>query len=721
MNSVVQNLPEECAAPGPSPSLVETMPLGVEETEAPPASAGPASETDLLLARFRLRAHRRALWLQQIWMESGKPGGCEIITHGEMEGLLDDLDSPAAEEEWQRRDPRALAVDGQLTRIEAALAGLEDSRLRQLVRIFGLGDAELDLLQACAAVALDPALGRVCAYLHDHAQRTAMTGELAARLYGHGRCGAWPAESAVFRWDLVLTTPSTVGEPRAFACDVQLRDWLLGRAVLSEPLVGVARLHPARSPLADWPIEETLAWLRPALDGQPQARLRLQLSGPTGSGRRTFAATLARHLGLPLLVIDADQAEDANWRHVFLHAQRQAYLDGCALVWAGESLGRRPWPQVVPDFPLQFLILEPGREVPPAPHLVEYRVNLPSPSSPERARLWREHLPEASAWSRGDLETLAEQHRVEAGDIARAARLHPASARDAGRLAREAMRARLGPLAQLLETPFHWDDLVVPASVRQSLTAIAFEAQHRTRFWEQATPRRLFPQGRGLLALLSGPPGTGKTMAAQVLAAHLGQDLFRVNVAQLVSKWVGETAKHFEFLLTQAAGMDAILFFDEADAPFARRSAEVRDAQDKFANTDAAYLLQAIESFPGVALLATNLKANIDPAFLRRLRHLVEFPRPDATSQRTLWQRLVAELAGQAQATALEPTFASLSTGLDATGAQIKYAVLGALFEAQREGAPLGPGHLLVGIERELAKEGRSVGPRDRERILRHA
>lgn len=720
MNSLAQNVPEAGIGPDPAPPVAETLPFGAGEAEAPPTSPGPAAETDLLLARFRLRAHRRALWLQQLWMESGTPGGGEIITHVEMEGVLDDRDAPAAEEAWQRVDVRALALGRNLARIEAALAELQDSRLRQLVRTFGLGEEDMDLLQACAAVALDPALGRACAYLHDHAQRAAMTEELAARLYGHGRCGVWPAESAVFRWELVLSATPNAGEPRALVCDPQVRDWLLGRPVLSDPLVGVARLHPARSPLADWPIEQTLAWLRPALDGQPRARLRLQLSGPAGSGRRTFAATLARHLGLPLLVIDADQAEDANWRHVFLHAQRQAYLDGCALAWVGESLSRRPWPQVVPDFPLQFLILEPGREVPPAPQLVEYRVHLPSPSSPERARLWREHLPEAGTWRRDEVEALAEQHRVQAGDIARAARLHPVSARDAGRLAREAMRARLGPLAQLLETPFRWEDLVVPASVRQSLSAIAFEAEHRTRFWEQATPRRLFPQGRGLLALLSGPPGTGKTMAAQVLAAHLGQDLFRVNVAQLVSKWVGETAKHFEFLLTQAAGMDAILFFDEADAPFARRSAEVRDAQDKFANTDAAYLLQAIESFPGVALLATNLKANIDPAFLRRLRHLVEFPRPDAALQRTLWQRLVAELAGPTQAAALEPTFAALSTGLDATGAQIKYAVLGALFEAQRGGEPLAPGHLLIGIERELAKEGRSVGPRDRERILRH-
>ncbi len=119
-------------------------------------------------------------------------------------------------------------------------------------------------------------------------------------------------------------------------------------------------------------------------------------------------------------------------------------------------------------------------------------------------------------------------------------------------------------------------------------------------------------------------------MAAQVIAARLTQDLCRVNVAQLVSKWVGETPKNVEQVIRVAAENNVVLFFDEADALFARRAAEIRDAQDKFANTDTAFLLQAIESYPGIAILATNLKANIDPAFLRRLRYLVEFPKPDA-------------------------------------------------------------------------------------------
>jgi hypothetical protein len=564
-------------------------------------------------------------------------------------------------------------------------------------------------------------LARVCAYLHDNAERIGVSEDLAARLYDHGRCGVWPAESPLFRWELVVPRETNPVENRLLVCDPQLRDWLLGKAVLSEVLTGAARLHPRQPPLASWPVAETAAWIVRTLEGPPAGRVRLHVSAARGAGRRTFAAAVADQLGLPLLVIDADQVDDAQWRRLFLHAQRQAYLDGCALAWIGESLFRRPWPGSVADFPLQFVIVEPGQDPPAAAHLVERRLNLPPPSIAERAQLWRDLLPLARHWPPEELDILAERHRVQPGDIARAARLQPSRPAAAGQLARETARTRLGPLAQLLEAPFTWDDLVVPPAIREALEAIAYEAEHRHRFWEQSAPRRLFPQGRGLLALFSGPPGTGKTMAAQVIAAHLGQDLFRVNVAQLLSKWVGETAKHLDFLLTQAAEMDAIVFFDEADAPFAKRSNEVRDAQDRFANTDSAFLLQAIESFPGVALLATNLKGNIDPAFFRRLRHLVEFPKPDGALQRTLWERLVTELAGPETAQALQPALDAVAGGFEATGAQIKYAVLAAIFAARREQQPLATRHLLHGLGHELAKEGRSIGPRDRERILKHA
>jgi len=210
-------------------------------------------------------------------------------------------------------------------------------------------------------------------------------------------------------------------------------------------------------------------------------------------------------------------------------------------------------------------------------------------------------------------------------------------------------------------------------------------------------------------------------MAAQVIAGRLGQDLCRVNVAQLVSKWVGETPKNVEAVIRVAAESNVVLFFDEADALFARRSTEIRDAQDKFANTDTAFLLQAIEDYPGVAVLATNLRANVDPAFLRRLRYIVEFPKPDVALQRVLWLKLITALAGKAEATVLESAVELLSRSGEATGAQIKYAVLSGVFAARAEKKRLNVRHLLLGFDRELSREGRTLAPSERERILKEA
>jgi AAA+ superfamily predicted ATPase len=490
---------------------------------------------------------------------------------------------------------------------------------------------------------------------------------------------------------------------------------------LHEALAGIAQPCPARTPIASWPLAETSQWIRRLIESETPARVRVTVQGARGSGRRTFAAAVSSELRLPLLAIDADQVDDAEWRRVYLLAQRQAYLDRWALAWHGESLAQKPWPATIEPFPLQFVIAEPAQEAAPCPDLVEHKVRMPGLSAAERSGLWRHHIPAAQVWPESEFRQLTERYRVHAGDIASVASSGVAGPEEAGLRVREATRGRLGNLAQFLHCPFLWDDLVVPPQVREALEDIVFEANHRVAFWEQSGPRRLFPQGQGLMALFSGPPGTGKTMAAQVMAAALCYDLFRVDLAAVVSKWVGETSQNFERILTRAADMHAMLLFDECDAIFSKRSSEIRDAQDKFANTDAAYLLQAVESYPGVALLATNQKGNIDPAFIRRLRYVLEFAKPDLAQLLDIWRKVVRGLAGEDRMQALDPALRSLSEAIDTTGAQIKFGVLGAMFGAQREGVPLELRHLLRALERELAKEGRMLGARERERILSHA
>jgi adenylate kinase family enzyme len=509
------------------------------------------------------------------------------------------------------------------------------------------------------------------------------------------------------------------GEPRALSCDPYIRDWLAGRHTLDELLVGVSRLHEPKTPLRSWPVTESVDFISQTIYGDSPERLRFTISGARGSGRRTLAATISAALGLPLLVIDADQVDEQMWPRVFLRAQRQAYLERRAMAWIGESLKRRLWPGV-PYFPVQFVICEPGHEPSPVSEFVERTIKMPALGISDREQLWREYIPASKEWALEDSNSVAQTYRVHVGDIVDAARARVATSSEAVNRVRQAARSRLGNLAQLLECPFDWDDLVVPDALRETLRDIVFEARTRGAFWEKENTRRMFPQGRGLMALMSGPPGTGKTMAAQVIAASLQHDLFRIDLSSIVSKYVGETSQNLERILSRAADMDAVLLFDEADAMFSKRVSEVRDAQDKFANTDAAYLLQAIESFPGIAILATNQKHNIDPAFIRRLRFVIEFDKPNAAQRLEIWTKVILGLAGVERVDAMKDELKSLAEGLEVTGAQIKFAVLGAMFIARRARQELNIAHVLRGLERELAKEGRALGARDRQRMLRN-
>lgn len=674
-------------------------------------------ELEMLLTRFRLLATLRLGWLEKLWGEEAAPSAKEPISRGEIETNLADRDSPAAESLWLEKDPWARRYLASLKKIERTIAG-EQSRLVAINTIFGLSKEDSDLLQACLAVALDPSLARVCAYLQDHTGRAYMTEDLAARIFHYGRSSVWSEESPLFRWELISTKDMGSGEPRAITCDPYIRDWLAGRDRLDELLVEVARRCEPRSPIGSRSIQETVGFINRALQGDSPSRLRLTIIGARGSGRRTLAANISAAVGLPLLVIDADQTDERDWPRIFLRAQRQAYLERRAVGWIGESLSKRLWP-AVPFFPLQFVFCDVGQELPAISELVERTVKVPPLAIEEREQLWRQYIPGSSKWPKGDLDSLAQTYRVHVGDIADAARARVADSAEAVKRVRQSARARLGNLAQLLECPFGWDDLVVPDVLRETLKDIVFEVRSRGAFWEQDNARCMFPQGRGLMALFSGPPGTGKTMAAQVIAARLQQDLFRIDLSSVVSKYVGETSQNLEKILSRAADMDAVLLFDEADAMFSKRVNEVRDAQDKFANTDAAYLLQAIESFPGIAILATNQKHNIDPAFIRRLRFVLAFEPPNAAQRLAIWTKVIGGLEGPDQVAAMRDDLQSLADSIEVTGAQIKFAILGAIFIARRARKSLETAHLFRGLERELAKEGRALGGRDRKRMLK--
>jgi SpoVK/Ycf46/Vps4 family AAA+-type ATPase len=270
------------------------------------------------------------------------------------------------------------------------------------------------------------------------------------------------------------------------------------------------------------------------------------------------------------------------------------------------------------------------------------------------------------------------------------------------RACRSVTAAEVGSLAQKLPLPHRRDDLVVPAELAAELDlAVAWVRQERKVLDEWGFRRRL-ALGRGLTALFAGPPGTGKTMAAQVLARELGLDLYRVDLSRIMSKYIGETEKNLAQLFDQA--LSSVLFFDEADALFGKRS-EVKDAHDRYANVEIGYLLQRMEEHDGVTVLATNRMRDMDDAFIRRFHVIAHFPMPTEPDRERIWRGMFpaqAALAGDVD-------FAHLAHDFELSGGEIKNAALAAAYLAADEGQPIAMAHLTRGIRREMVKAGRVV------------
>jgi len=252
-------------------------------------------------------------------------------------------------------------------------------------------------------------------------------------------------------------------------------------------------------------------------------------------------------------------------------------------------------------------------------------------------------------------------------------------------------------LAQRVDALAGWNELVLPESQREILHEIALHVRHRFTVHEQWGFSRRSTRGLGISTLFSGPSGTGKTMAAEVLANELRLDLYRIDLSQVVSKYIGETEKNLARVFQAAEGGGAILLFDEADALFGKRS-EVKDSHDRYANIEVSYLLQRMESYRGLAILTTNLKSALDPAFLRRIRFVVQFPFPDATLRAQIWQRTFPE------GTPTDGLNINRLAQLNIPGGSIRNIALRAAFLAADSGESVRMSHLLAATRSEYSK-----------------
>ncbi|TME89699.1 MAG: ATP-binding protein [Chloroflexi bacterium] len=633
------------------------------------------------------------------------------ISQGHVDRLLAEKSVPTA--------PDAGAAKAR-DEIEAAADAAEregaDLRLRRLARNFHLDDIDIELLLIAMAPDVDARFERLYGYLQDDVSRRRASVGLGLEL-----CGL-PSSSAYARSRLAAGAP-LVDE---YLVQVEENE----RPVLTRPLRVPDRVaaHLLGSDIPDavvaalaydcehaMPNEAAtlIRWMRDSEGGG--SRLAYIRERPGASGAALASSAFAQ-VGRPTLALDLERLRtEDDVATVAALSAREAGLTGAGIV-AGpvEVLIARGLPAVRAFSEMPALIVlvgarswDPGwaRDVP-------FICEAPIPDALQRAELWRRNL-NGDTPTGLDLAGTMAQFRLTAEQVHRAARAArmEAHAREipldeeelkAGARAQNA--AGLERLARRIQPAVNFADLVLPPDTMAQLKELLTRARYREQVldvWKMGGPSA---RRRGLTALFAGPSGTGKTMAAEVLASELGLDLYTVDLATVVDKYVGETEKNLDRIFAEAERINGVILFDEADALFGKRS-EVSDAHDRYANVEVAYLLQRMELFDGIAILATNLRANLDEAFTRRLDSLVDFPEPEAEYRRRLWERSLG--SNMPRAADLDLEF--LAESFKLSGGAIRNIAVAAAYAAAEAKHPLDMGDLVRATQREYLKLGRMV------------
>jgi len=662
-----------------------------------------------------------------------------FITHNDVEQLLT-LEPGAPTLQSAREVPRLS---------EPASSCPQFEWLRQS---FGLTDFDFDLIQIALAPEIDLRYERLYAYLQDDVTRKRPTVDLALNLLcdsAEDKLRArihFAPDAPLFQNRLahLFPDPHQTQPPllsHYFKLDDQVIRLLLGQSGLDARLSSICRLVSPSVCFDELHLNAEVKRALPFLLEQQRkngSAVGLYFQGRPGSGRRAAAEALAHESAASLLIVDLAEAvsleidvdgvvklicREASLQNAILYLEDfdavatdtrmlprlKRFMSRLAKELAGACIiaGTQQWSPSV------------GRLEGIA--IVPFDV----PLFDERWTCWQRELVAAGTHVEvSDIDALAGRFRltpVQIADAAKTARvqalwntaqseppnleelpvLQP-SASELFAAARRQTGHELAALAHKIEPVATWTDIVLPEDSMSQLREIVLRVVHRHRVLDEWGFDRKLSSGKGINALFAGASGTGKTMAAEVIANELGLELFKIDLASVVSKYIGETEKNLERIFAAAEQANAILFFDEADALFGKRS-EVRDAHDRYANIEVAYLLQKMEGYEGVSLLATNLRQNMDEAFLRRLAFIINFPFPDIESRRRIWQGIWPKQVSFAD----EVDLYRLAQQFKLSGGNIKNIALAAAFHAAEDGGHVSMAHLLLATRREYQKIGK--------------
>jgi len=615
---------------------------------------------------------------------------------------------------------------GEVPPIDAPLAEPvdDDGRLAALATGFGLDPIDVQLLLVVVAPDVDSRFERYYGYLHDDVTRRRASIGLALELSGlHPASGAArqrlsPASALVKGGLVVVEDTERPYLTRALRAPDRVTAHLLGA---DEPDPAIAHAVTEAVALSVPDDDELLRVLRRRSPTAPgDGRLIYVHEAPGASGRSHAAAALAL-AGGDSLVVDLGQLVADELSAGALALGREARLRGAALVagpiealvghshdHSDEAAGRSV--RQLAELPGTVVLTGRATWDPHWSERVPVLVSVEAVTPAERARTWQAHL-DGRVAPGVDAALTTSQFRLTPEQVVQAAAAAVHEADRSGtevdeRAIRAGARSRnsagLEHRARRIEPGVGWDDLVLPPPCLGALHEIAARVRHREQVLHGWSMRPGGGRGQGITALFAGDSGTGKTMSAEVVAGELGLDLYVVDLATVVDKYVGETEKNLERIFTEADGINGVLLFDEADALFGKRS-EVRDAHDRYANIEVAYLLQRMETFDGLAILTTNLRANLDEAFTRRLDGIVDFPMPDAPQRRLLWERCLGRHLPRSDDIDLD----FCAERFELAGGNIRSIALSGAYLAAEAGAPLSMADLMRATLREYRKLGR--------------
>jgi hypothetical protein len=583
---------------------------------------------------------------------------------------------------------------------------------------FGLSAFERDLLLLCAGMELDGTWGNLCATAQGDAQAQYPTFTLALDVLPSPNWMALTPVGALRRWRLIEIGVGNALTQSPLRIDERVLHYLVGIEHPDERLVAAVSRIPIQVGEMDRlcgshrQLAEQVAGM---LVSEELGKVPIvQLCGSDVASKRAIASAVCSAIGWNLHVMAGDVIPIALGEITELMRlwEREAFLNNSALlldcdeVDSNDVARESAIARIIENYDNPLLITSRDRRHPRQRPLITFEVE--QPSSQEQRELWINTLGPTAASLNGHIETLVSNFSLSAPAI-RAACLKTKGtnkiATDNGNdfgsqlweTCRIQARSRMEDLAQRIESGSQWEDLVLPDIQRDTLREIIAHVRQRAKVYETWGFGGKSGRGLGITALFAGASGTGKTMAADIIAQELHLDLYRIDLSSIISKYIGETEKNLRRVFDSAEAGGSILLFDEADALFGKRS-EVKDSHDRHANIEVAYLLQRMEAYRGLAILTTNLKSSLDQAFLRRIRFVIQFPFPDANQREEIWRRIFPK-----QTPTQGLNYPKLGK-LNVAGGNIRNIALNSAFIAADANEPVMMKHILEASKSEYMK-----------------